>query len=78
LATHRQHDEADATAIEVVYDPQKVGGAPGKSVRFGRHKGVISADEAQSVLQLITLGDGRQLFREDFFAAGNPGKAGWL
>jgi len=35
LAAHAEHDEADATAIEVFDDSQQVRGTPGQTIRLG-------------------------------------------
>jgi hypothetical protein len=51
--------DADATAIKVFDDPQKVCGASRQPIRVGDDQRIASADELQSPLETITLSDGQ-------------------
>jgi hypothetical protein len=58
LATHAEHDQTDATTVQVIHDPQQVRGASCQPVRLAGHQRVATADEAQGFLQSIALGHG--------------------
>ena len=68
---HAEHDQADATAIQVVHDPQQVGGASGQPIGLAGDQRIASADEAQGFLEPIALCHGGNLLGEDFLAAGS-------
>jgi hypothetical protein len=76
LATHAEHDKADATAVEVIDDPQEVRGAPGKAIWLARYQRVTSADKAQGFLQPIPLSHGGNLLQKNILATGRLQIAG--
>jgi hypothetical protein len=61
LAPHAEHDQTDATAIEGIHDPQQVRRAPGKAIWFTGYQRFTSADEAQNLVDTITLRHGEHL-----------------
>jgi hypothetical protein len=58
LTAHAEHDQTDATAIQVIHNPQQVGGASGKAVGLTNEECVVPTDEAQGFLEAIALTDG--------------------
>jgi hypothetical protein len=69
LTAHAEHDQTDATAIQVVHDPQEVCGAPGKTIGLAADQRDIPSDEAQGFLEPIALCQGGDLLGEYFLTA---------
>src|SRR5690349_19899312 len=54
LTSHAEHDQANATAIQVIHNAQQVHGAPGKAIWLTADQRVASADEPQGLAETIT------------------------